>query len=148
MLKSRNHRAGIASKILRISLILLWELPQNILGLGVYFAYRKSVGKAEILHYRAFLPAKKFGISLGWFVFFFKNRNPNGIEENRSKAHEFGHAIQSQLLGPLYLPLVGLPSLIRIIYGRLYRMMYKEVWRGYYKGYPEHWADTLGKKYF
>ena len=31
---------------------------------------------------------------------------------SRLLVHEYGHAIQSAILGPLYLPLIGIPSLI------------------------------------
>ena len=30
--------------------------------------------------------------------------------------HEYGHAVQSRRLGPAYLPLVGVPSVMRVAY--------------------------------
>lgn len=51
--------------------------------------------------------------------------------------HEYGHFKQSMMLGPLYLVLVGLWSIIRAGLN-LYRN------GQYYNGYPENWADKLG----
>jgi hypothetical protein len=54
--------------------------------------------------------------------------------------HELGHQRQSEMFGPLYLLIVGLPSIIRA-----------RIWVGrklppldYYKGWPENQADKLG----
>ena len=74
-----------------------------------------------------------FGVSLGSYLFC------GGV----SLAHEYGHHIQSLYLGWLYLPLVGLPSIIRSIYCILKHKDY--VW--YHSGYPEDWADRLGAQY-
>lgn len=46
------------------------------------------------------------GVSLGPFLFY--QEGPDG---NNMLYHEYGHYRQSQLLGPLYLPLIGLPSI-------------------------------------
>jgi hypothetical protein len=47
-------------------------------------------------------------------------------------------------LGPLYLPLVGIPILYRDFYRKQYRRRHKKEWRSYYRGFPEQWADHLG----
>jgi hypothetical protein len=50
------------------------------------------------------------------------------------------------ILGWLYLPLVGLPSIIGNIWDRLFHKKWssdrREKW--YYSRYPENWADKLG----
>ena len=48
------------------------------------------------------------------------------------------------MLGPLYLPLVGVPSVSRVINSVAYHHLKRKPWTGYYKGYPEDWADRLG----
>jgi hypothetical protein len=58
--------------------------------------------------------------------------------------HELGHRVQSRWLGPLYLPLVGLPSVARAVYAVTYREVTGKRWRGYFDAYPERWADELG----
>ena len=69
------------------------------------------------------------GLSLGEYIFLNNNRVA-------SIKHEYGHSIQSKYLGPLYLLVIGIPSLIWAIFGK----------RGdaYYAFYTERWADKLG----
>ena len=71
------------------------------------------------------------GISLGDFVYL----RPPVYE--RMARHEYGHCLQSRLLGPLYLPLIGLPSLLWAIWWHPGRPI------GYYTFYTERWADRL-----
>ena len=55
--------------------------------------------------------------------------------------HEKGHCMQSQRLGWLYLPIVGLPS---IVWAGLYGRIIKKTPSEYYKFFTERWADKLG----
>ena len=56
--------------------------------------------------------------------------------------HEHGHQIQSKILGPLYLLVIGIPSLI---WAWLYGPVIKYTRNGYYRFYTEKWADKLGE---
>ena len=58
--------------------------------------------------------------------------------------HEHQHTIQGEHLGPLYLPLVGLPSVLRVVYAAMYRARTGRRWSRYYDGWPENSADRLG----
>jgi len=44
----------------------------------------------------------------------------------------------------LYLLVVGIPSLMRVLYRKWHNKMYGYNWLNYYKGFPENWADKLG----
>ena len=63
-----------------------------------------------------------------------------GTRQELTVRHEFGHVLQSRMLGPLYLMVIGLPSLLwawlgdRIAPGK-----------SYYWFYTERWADRLGE---
>lgn len=83
-------------------------------------------------------PKFKGGISLGNIILVDCDYKGNANTWN----HEWGHTIQSRILGPLYLFIVGIPSFIwACLYGtKLFP--YKR--NGYYKVYPENWADKLG----
>lgn len=48
-------------------------------------------------------------MSLGLFIFMFGGRY---IGDEETLKHEYGHSIQSKILGPLYLIVIGLPSLM------------------------------------
>ena len=83
-------------------------------------------------------------ISLGLFVLWTDQDNafvPVGAE---NRDHELGHAAQSRLLGPLFLPVVGLTSTARLAYAVGHRLIRRRRWGGYYDGFPEKWADALG----
>lgn len=74
------------------------------------------------------------GISLGRYIIL---SDRNGTKYN-TWYHERGHSIQSMYLGPLYLLVIGLPSLLWAAWGNEDRN------RSYYSFYTERWADKLG----
>lgn len=127
-------------------LSVLWELPQSALG-ALLLGALKARGKApEVVHEsgRWFVQTQTLGISLGLFVFWSRGGNRWFRADPLMKRHEHGHTFQSRRLGPLYLPLVGVPSVMRVIYAMAYRELTGTKWRGYYDGYPERGADRLG----
>ena len=126
----------------------VWELPQNLLGLVVWSVVRRTITETRVEHRRLFFHVPNFGISLGSFIFWSSFDNAVIKINSDNKAHEYGHAVQSRLFGPLYLLVVGLPSISRVVYGTLYYAFRKKRWQGYYRGYPEKWADELGRKHY
>ena len=75
------------------------------------------------------------GISLGRYVFL-----SWGQAGDRSTVfHELGHCRQSRMLGPLYLIVIGLPSLLWAWLGDRIAPD-----KSYYWFYTEKWADRLG----
>lgn len=130
-------------------LFFLWELPQNLLGLAVWGVVRKRVLSRETEGGRIFLRVPDFGLSLGSFIFW-SMTDPAAVskpsERTDNRLHELGHAVQSRRLGPLYLLLVGVPSVSRFLYARSYKRKRGEPWTRYFDGYPENWADRLAEK--
>jgi len=81
----------------------------------------------------------KRGLSLGLFVFVPKHC------PKKLLVHEYGHAVQSLILGPLYLVVIVVPSLVWAGVPALSR------WRNrrhmsYYALYAERWANWLGER--
>lgn len=134
--------------IIPVILRVIWELPQNILGFAVWLFVRKKIRKTEVLKTRLFFSTPAFGISLGSFVFYSDIENQFVKIKVNNKQHEFGHTIQSMIFGPLYIVVIGLPSIARVIYSLIYFKRHKRIWQHYYDGYPENWADTLGSRYY
>lgn len=132
--------------LLRHAALLLWELPQNVLGaidFGACLALRR-VERVRWERERIFVKLRGAGaVSLGLFVFWSEEDTPFVRITSTNKEHEFGHSIQSRMLGPLYLPLVGVPSSCRVLYAIGYRKVTGRRWDGYFRGYPEDWADRL-----
>lgn len=111
-------------------LAYIWQLPQNLLGLLFLLFIRGE--ERHTLNGISFYYAKDFrgGISLGRYIIL-------GDKRERSVRHEFGHCIQSRMLGPLYLIVIGLPSLI-------HAWLCKCDDHSYYDYWCEMWADKLG----
>jgi hypothetical protein len=89
----------------------LWGLPQNLIGAIMHIFLIKSAIKTQ--KYKdsviLFLPGNYGAVSLGMFIFFFSDFGKN---TEKTIKHEYGHSIQSKILGPLYLLVIGLPSII------------------------------------
>lgn len=121
-------------------LSIIWQLPQDIIGSVIYLLTKPKKFKStdEIVYYKVnkLLPENS-GISLGHFIFI----NQRGYVSDNVVRHEHGHQIQSKIFGWLYLIVVGIPSLIRCVYYIKTNKSYE--W--YHSGYPEKWADKLGK---
>lgn len=109
---------------------------------------RHRIIKYEKKNKRMFFHTPNFGMSLGSFIFWSKSDNAVILINENNIEHEYGHSIQSLIFGPLYLVVVGLPSILRVIYGSIFYAINKKKWLNYYKGYPENWADILGDKYY
>ena len=93
-------------------------------------------------------------LSLGMFIFVTDNENcypslhskwsPSEIRE-RLVVHEYGHTVQSLILGPLYLIVMGIPSFLWAFIPSLNRMR-KEKRISYFSFFTERWANYLGEK--
>lgn len=120
---------------------ILWQLPQNLIGLLI-----KVICKTPL--YTTYKDAKvytwklKGGISLGQYIFLpYKDESIEKAYVQNSIKHEYGHCMQSQYLGWLYLLVVGLPSIIWCNLCEKYRRKNNI---SYYSRFPENWADKLG----
>lgn len=80
-----------------------WGLLANIIGL-CYFLFSKILYKSTRVGYDVLVPMNKgWGLSLGMFIF----------GEESTAPHEHGHSFQNAILGPFFLTVVALPSVIR-----------------------------------
>ena len=98
----------------------LWHfsgcLPQSLLGLIVYLGIRwldPQALREDYLPLAIVLESRRVwgGLSLGRYVFI-HNQSESPAEREQLIRHELGHARQSMRLGPLYLLVIGLPSLL------------------------------------
>jgi len=126
--------------------LFAWEFPQNIIGLATYLNLKRKdkILRTEFGQERFFIETPHRGVSLGIFVFWTKRSNRYKNLANDCKLHEFGHSIQSRMLGPIYLVIVGLPSAMRHLYSIWHIRKTGNNWDAYYAGFPENWADKLG----
>ena len=129
-------------------LLMLWTLPQSVLGIiVVLFTGAKPCKKwINNVGYDYFV-SKRFNnswssVSLGEFVIFAKE---DYVNENSIK-HEYGHHIQSNYFGLFYLLIVGLPSVIGNLWDRIAHKnwSHKKRKQWYYAQPHERWAELLG----
>ena len=111
-----------------------WGAPQTLIGALIYAANRDKE-HFDFNGAAATVWDREEGLSLGKFIFV-----PNS--ETVLTEHEYGHCIQSMILGPAYLLLVGVPSLMwsRVPYFINKR---KKTGRSYYSPVFEKSANAL-----
>ena len=112
-------------------LLILWQLPQCLVGLVML----PFLGKLRLVRYTNYCWAfegekMSGGISLGCFIFLSKY----SAKKETTIRHEYGHVKQSHMLGWLYLCCIGLPSILNAMFG------FTDC---YHDFYPEAWANKL-----
>ena len=143
-----------------------WGLPQTLAGALMYLKHRKDphfdYNGAKVTAWD-----RNSGISLGKFIFVPEKKGWSTIqnkdarekaaaEKSKRKAgedsvsrflleHEYGHTIQSLILGPAYLLLVGIPS---FAWNRLpyFARKRKKTGKSYYSAVFERTASDLGSR--
>jgi len=138
-------------KILYIVCQWTWGIAQNIIGLAIFLALinnRHSTYKgALVTHWKL-----SSCMGCGMFIFMGGHGSYQYSKVNDLKVdfetliHEYGHTIQSIILGPLFIPVIAIPSLMWASLPCLIRFRRK---RGlsYYWLYCEKWANILGDKF-
>ena len=122
-----------------------WGLLQNPAG-GTIYAFYRLRGCPHFAYQGALAviwPVRSGSMSLGRFLFLHESYRPG---DRALLAHEYGHTIQSLILGPLYLFVIGLPSLLWAGLPVFQRRRHdRHV--SYYSFYPEKWANALGARF-
>lgn len=130
-------------KYIRNLILFIWQLPQHIVAI-IYFGYLvmmcKDLGVDSRYKQAIVIPCVMRGaVTLGNYVFVGLNS-----EYKKIVKHELGHTIQSKILGPLYLIVIGIPSITYCGLRRLFPSLRK---KNYYDFYTEKWANNLSEKY-
>ena len=130
-------------KYIRNLILFIWQLPQHIVAL-IYFGYLvmmcKDLGVDSRYKQAIVIPCIMRGaVTLGNYVFVGLNS-----EYRKTVKHELGHTIQSKILGPLYLIVIGIPSITYCGLRRIFPSLRK---KNYYNFYTEKWANNLSEKY-
>ena len=139
-----------------------WGLPQTLAGAVLYYRHRNDV-HFDYKGARATVWERDAGVSLGKFIFIpgkdTASKTPSSGQDKSSGSdplpasagsvnrflldHEYGHTIQSLMLGPLYFFLIGAPS---FAWNRLpyFAQMRKKTGKSYYSAVFERTANILG----
>lgn len=132
---------------------IIWGAPQTLLGAVLYLA---TMGRPRFSYHGALCTIWKHAssVSLGLFIFVSENPLKQGLVipvgkqspaiyvDQRLVAHEFGHCIQSLIFGPMYLVVIGIPSLLWASLPTL-RKRRAHTGKSYYSFYTERFANYL-----
>lgn len=114
----------------------IWQLPQNIIAL-IYLSYLIVENQIPaIIKYKGIKVYTKYSsgsATLGNYIFISPRATENTIK------HEYGHTRQSLYLGPLYLIIIGIPS---ILWAMIHKTIASDKLYSWF--YTETWADKLG----
>lgn len=113
-------------------LLFIWQIVQNLIGIGfwIYFKIRGDLETIVTNKYSKVYRSKYMsgGISLGAFAFVSNNL----AKKETAIMHEEGHMWDSKLMGPMYVFIVGIPSLLNAMFDFV---------ECYYLWFPEVWAN-------
>ena len=137
--------------VLYIFLQFTWGIIQNVFGMICIFI---NIKFKHYFYHGAIVTNwnKNESMGMGMFIFIGNNvpgdkRYPNRpMQEtvSRTLVHEYGHTIQSIILGPLFLLVIGLPSSIWA-FCSYFQKIRKEKDMSYFSAYQERWANHLGE---
>jgi hypothetical protein len=123
-------------------LLYIWQLPQNLVGLFLLLWYQHEKVyhrlNGRTFYFTTEMPS---GISLGNYIIMNRQDKEDGMR------HEYGHSIDSRRWGPIYLLVIGLPSILGNIYDRIFhkKWKYSDSCEWYYNQPWEKSADKNGK---
>lgn len=125
---------------LKSSLLWLWQLLQNLCGI-IYRSISKDNRICVIenddsrsVGAKVYLQRAKGGVTLGKYVFI----NQDYTDKEAVIKHECGHVKQSKILGPLYLLVIGIPSILHAWLNNYIGCCWKNGEYNYYHFYTEH----------
>ncbi len=130
----------------------LWQLPQNLIGLlyllhlKIHNGYREIKSTSDLKideklkdeNIKIIYKKTRGGISLGNYVFVTTVGKTYYSIQTQIK-HELGHHVQSKALGPVYLIIIGIPS---IMWASIRRLGFFKK-KSYYSFYTEKSADEI-----
>lgn len=129
------------------TLLYIWQLPQNLCGL-IWKRIKKDDVIVEVENYVAILVGAKVylmkaggGVTLGKYIFISQTYK----DQSTVILHECGHVKQSKMLGPLYLIIIGIPSILHAWLND-YIGCCKKSEKGYSHFFSEQWADRLAEE--
>lgn len=116
----------------------VWQFPQMLISwIWMLIRYKSISGYTKYPDYTVYRGTNKGGVTLGTNIFLSNNYSSQYL--SLIIAHESGHVKQSKYLGPFYLLVIGIPS---ILWASTHKWLAPE--DNYYSFYTEAWANKLG----
>lgn len=131
-----------------------WGFLQTVAGATLYLKYLHKTPHYNFYGACITVWSSKSSVSLGKFIFlsddpfcfYEKEKETYSFEKFNEMllVHEYGHTIQSLILGPLYLIVIGAPSMLWSFLPVFAKIREQGV--SYFDIYCEKWANKLGEK--
>lgn len=138
--KHRTVAGNLFSYVSRFT----WESKQTLLGNAVSH-FRNNFWRTNVEYYHGATLVNRYGHKNGWGMTLGPYINGYNLEadpqKERTFAHEYGHTKQSMVLGPLYLSLVGIPSIIGSVSDDIGLSDHHREWY-------EVWSNQMSYNYF
>ena len=116
----------------------IWQFPQMLIAFIWFLIKREDItDRIQGKDYILYIGNNRGGVTLGNRIFL--SNHYQGEYLQLIIAHESGHVIQSKYLGPLYIFIIGIPSLL---WAWLHRQIAPK--KSYYWFYTESIANKLG----
>ncbi len=135
----------IAGKLAQFGLRFLYGPENMVMGRNIAHYYNNFyVGDMEVDYYKGstlvsrYRGNSKWGMTMGPYIAAQKIL-PN--KDDMMLIHEYGHTIQSRIIGPLYLPIVAIPSIVGAALNGKNGHNHDNEWY-------EVWANQLSYTYF
>ena len=127
-----------------------WGIVQNVLG---FLLFLTVLRKRHYLFRTSLVTEWKFPYSASYGMFVFLNREEDTSDPKKvlhkweydMLVHEYGHSIQSMLLGPLFLPVIAIPSVIWAT-APFFEKLRNRKKLSYHWLYCEKWANAMGDR--
>lgn len=100
----------------------LWQLPQHLVAWFILL-FKRPIRYDIYKNKKVYRYNNKRSCSLGDYIFI----SPN-VRDQATIAHEYGHSVQSRILGPLYLFTVGICSVSNPFSTARYYSVWCEWW--------------------
>lgn len=133
---------SVLKRVIFTVLQCTWGALQTLAGAVLFLA----LAKRRHFIYRGSIATdwnRSQSLSLGLFIFI--SEQAQGKLREELCAHEYGHCIQSLMLGVLYLPVIVLPSSVWCMTPRLEHHR-SENGISYYSFFTERWANSLAER--
>ncbi len=143
----KANKKYILNYIIYTILQLTWGIIQNVLGIIAFLILTIINPKRKRFYYHGAIGSDwKFSFSMGLGMFiFYGHRDRKDINPDEILVHEYGHTIQSIILGPLFFFVIALPSTIWaflpcfVKYRKEHNVKYTDL-------YCESWANRAGEE--
>ena len=124
---------------------LTWGIVQNALGILLFLILTViNPTRKRFIYHGAIVSQWKYPFSMGLGMFIFYGHEKSKIAKE-VLVHEYGHTLQSMVLGPLFLFVIAIPSVTWafVPYFNEYRKKNKV---SYVDLYCEKWANDWGEE--